>query len=157
MWHLAWVRFALYFGCPFILHCFVPNIIALEFFMSASSRVYSCISNHTSGGWGCIWRWIPRISLYSTASASFLMIPCPCSGGEEQRLHVPTRSAALFPQTIAFDDVLMRGLQSVGQASTTWLSASRAVNHEAWFVLLRCPHSHTHARLINRSSHTTLA
>lgn len=87
MWHLAWVWFALYFGRPFILHCFVWNIIALEFFMSASSRVYSCISNHTSGGWGCIWRWIPRISLYSTASASFLM---------KQLWHSVARISTLF-------------------------------------------------------------
>ena len=48
---------------------------------------------------------------------------------------------------IACDDVLTKGLHSVGQEPTTWLSASRAVNFRAWVrtgvVLLSCSHSHT--------------
>ena len=54
------------------------------------------------------------------------------SRGGEQRVHLDSFDRLTHPQMIASDDVLNRGLHSVGQESITWLPASRAVNFRAW-------------------------
>ena len=78
-------------------------------------------------------------------------IPCPLHSGE-QRVHFRLARPPRLPRMIACNDVLARGLHSVGQELTTWLSASRAGNFRAWIkkgvVLVSCSSTATRLTIL---------
>lgn len=77
LWHLAWVGSALCFSRPFILHCFVSNIIALEIFGSALSFACSCMFyTHIWRLRLRIWSLGSRICLTPRLHQHFLMNTC---------------------------------------------------------------------------------